>query len=372
MKKIMLIFGTRPEGIKMAPLALALASHPGLQPFVCVTAQHREMLDDTLGLFAIEPDADLDVMRPNQDQTGLTAQILSGLGPVLKREQPDAVLVQGDTTSTFCGALAAFYQGVPVGHVEAGLRTGDLRAPFPEELNRRLITQMCSWHFAPTELNRDNLLHEHVPAEQVFVTGNTVIDALLWTREHIKQGRASAETRATLERFVRPYILVTGHRRESFGEGFERICTALARVARQHPGMDIVYPVHLNPNVQEPVHRILAGLDNIHLIEPQPYEAFVGLMDGAHFIVTDAGGVQEEAPSLGKPVLVMRDRTERMEGLDAGVRLVGTATDNIVAGVERLLNDPGHYQAMATAANPYGDGSSAARIVEVLADALGA
>jgi len=370
MKRVMLIFGTRPEGIKMAPLAHALAAHPELQPVICVTAQHRQMLDQTLQLFGLQPDADLDVMRPNQDLTALTANILSGLGPVLQQHRPDAVLVQGDTTSTFCGALAAFYQGIPVGHVEAGLRTGDLNSPFPEELNRRLTTQISRWHFAPTAHNRDNLLREGVPAGQVFVTGNPVIDALLWMRARIANGASSPDTQALLARFTCPYILVTGHRRESFGGGFDNICRALAEIASRHPDVDIVYPVHLNPNVQEPVRRILSGLGNIHLIEPQGYEAFVGLMNGARFILTDSGGVQEEAPSLGKPVLVMRDKTERIEALDAGVRLVGTSSDAIVAGAERLLTDAAHFAAMASAVNPYGDGHTAQRITAILAEAL--
>lgn len=366
----MLIFGTRPEGIKMAPLAHALTDHPELQPLICVSAQHRQMLDQTLALFGLRPDVDLDVMRPNQDLTSLTAQVLTGLGPVLASHHPDAVLVQGDTTTTLCGALAAFYAGIPVGHVEAGLRTGDLSAPFPEELNRRLTTQISRWHFAPTAHNRDNLLHEGVPDRQVTVTGNTVIDALLWMRGRIAAGKASAQTADLRARFARPYILVTGHRRESFGIGFENICRALADIATRHPELDIVYPVHLNPNVQEPVRRLLGGLHNVHLIEPQGYESFVGLMDGALFVLTDSGGVQEEAPSLGKPVLVMRGKTERVEALEAGVRLVGTDTAAIIAGAERLLSDPAHYQAMATAVNPYGDGHAAQRIVATLADAL--
>lgn len=370
MKKVMLIFGTRPEGIKMAPLAQALARHEALAPVICATAQHRQMLDQTLDLFGLRPDVDLDVMRPNQGLTELTAHILSRLEPVFREQRPDAVLVQGDTTSTFCGALAAFYHGVPVGHVEAGLRTGDLTSPFPEELNRRLTTQASRWHFAPTAHNRDNLLHEGVAQDSVYVTGNTVIDALLWMRERVAANQASPETQTLLGRFKRPYILVTGHRRESFGGGFENICEALATIAVRHPDFDIVYPVHLNPNVQEPVRRILGSIDNIHLIEPQGYEAFVGLMDGARFILTDSGGVQEEAPSLGKPVLVMRDKTERIEALDAGVRLVGTDMAAIVAGAERLISDASHYDAMATAVNPYGDGHAAERIVHILADAL--
>lgn len=370
MKRVLVLFGTRPEAVKMAPIVHALADHPRLEPKVCVTAQHREMLDQILELFSVTPDADLDLMRPGQDLAGLTARIMEALPPVLRSLRPDAVLVQGDTTTTFCGALAAFYEGIPVGHVEAGLRTGDLTAPFPEEGNRLLTTRISRWHYAPTDHNRDTLLAEGVDPATVFVTGNPVIDALLETRARVERGDGGEAAEALQARFTRPYILVTGHRRESFGGGFEAICRALARIAAVHPEIDIVYPVHLNPNVQEPVHRLLGDHPNIHLIEPQGYLPFVALMNGARFILTDSGGVQEEAPSLGKPVLVMRDKTERTEALEYGVRLVGTDEARIVAESERLLIDPAHYRRMAEAINPYGDGRAAQRIAERLDAAL--
>ena len=359
-KPVMLIFGTRPEAVKMAPVIQALQTHPRLRPVVCLTAQHREMLDQVMDFFGLQADHDLDLMQPGQSLNVLAGNILQALAPVLAQEQPAAVLVQGDTTSTFCGALAAFHERIPVGHIEAGLRTGDLTAPFPEEANRLLTTRLARWHFAPTGRNRDNLLREGVPPAQVHVTGNTVIDALLWARERVGQAQASQ----------RPYVLVTGHRRESFGAGFEAICRGIAELARRHPELDIVYPVHLNPQVQTPVQRLLGGLPNVRLIEPQPYADFVALMDGALFILTDSGGVQEEAPSLGKPVLVMRETTERPEGLAGGVRLVGTSAERILAESERLLSDPLHYRRMAEAANPYGDGQAAERVVGVLDEAL--
>ncbi len=366
-RRIMLVFGTRPEAIKMAPLVQALDRHPDCQPIVCVTAQHREMLDQILALFSLRPDYDLNLMRPGQSLGGLSARILEQLTPVLTESQPDAVLVQGDTSTTFCAALAAFYQQIPIGHVEAGLRTGDLRAPFPEEMNRVLTTRLATWHFAPTERNRQALLAENVNPANVFVTGNSVIDALLQVRDRIEAGDASPETQSVLQQHSDGYILVTGHRRESFGLGFESICGAIRTIAQRHPDQQIVYPVHLNPNVQEPVHRILGSLSNVRLISPLGYEPFVALMSRARFILTDSGGVQEEAPSLGKPVLVMRDKTERTEGLDGGVRLVGTDPQKIVAECERLLTDTDHYRRMADASNPYGDGRTAEQIVELLA-----
>ena len=356
-KTVMLIFGTRPEAVKMAPLIHALRDHPRLRARVCVTAQHRSMLDQVLAFFGIRPDIDLDLMRPGQSLNTLAGSVLGALGGVLAEERPDAVLVQGDTTSTLCGALAAFHEHIPVGHVEAGLRTGDYEAPFPEEMNRVLTTRLARWHFAPTELNRDNLVREGVPAAAVSVTGNTVIDALLWARERVREPDGLSG---------RPFVLITGHRRESFGAGFESICRAIATLARQHPELDFIYPVHLNPRVQEPVRRLLGGLSNVRLIEPLAYPEFVALMDAAFFILTDSGGVQEEAPSLGKPVLVMRDTTERTEALEGGVRLVGTSAERIVAESERLIGDAAHYQKMAAALNPYGDGQAARRILDVL------
>jgi UDP-N-acetylglucosamine 2-epimerase (non-hydrolysing) len=371
MKRVMLIFGTRPEAIKMVALASALAASKSLSPILCVTAQHREMLDQILALFSLTPDYDMNLMTPGQTLSGLSARILSGLEPILQQARPDAILVQGDTTSTLCGALAAFYQRIPVGHVEAGLRTGDLFSPYPEELNRVLTTRISRWHFAATEHNRQTLLSERVPAEQIFLTGNPVIDALLSVRDRIDHGQASPETQALLKQFTRPFILITGHRRESFGDGFQSICRALARIAKQHPEIDLVYPVHLNPNVQKPVHEILAGIANVRLIPPQSYEPFVGLMSKSLFIITDSGGVQEEAPSLGKPVLVMRDKTERVESLQGGVRLVGTDEEKIVQAAERLLSDAEFYNEMAGAINPYGTGDAAEKIVRILERELG-
>ncbi|RMG37271.1 MAG: UDP-N-acetylglucosamine 2-epimerase (non-hydrolyzing) [Gammaproteobacteria bacterium] len=357
---VMLIFGTRPEAVKMAPVIRALQRHPRLRPVVCLTAQHRSMLDQVMDFFSLSADHDLNLMQPGQSLNTLAGSVLQALAPVFQQERPAAVLVQGDTTSTFCGALAAFHERIPVGHIEAGLRTGDFTAPFPEEMNRVLTTRLARWHFAPTGRNRDNLLAEGVPSERIHVTGNTVIDALLWARERV----------APPQGFDRPFVLITGHRRESFGAGFESICRAIAQLADTHPALDFVYPVHLNPQVQEPVRRLLGELPNVRLLEPLAYPEFVALMDRALFILTDSGGVQEEAPSLGKPVLVMRETTERTEGLEGGVRLVGTSVGRIVAESERLLNDPPHYRRMAEAANPYGDGHAAECIVAVLDEAL--
>ncbi|MHC4878395.1 MAG: non-hydrolyzing UDP-N-acetylglucosamine 2-epimerase [Planctomycetota bacterium] len=372
MKRVMVVFGTRPEAIKMAPMVHALQEHPAFEPQVVVTAQHREMLDQILDLFAITPQVDLNLMQPGQTLAGLTARIVDGLTPVIANLQPDAMLVQGDTTTTFCSALSAFYANVPIGHLEAGLRTGDIREPFPEEMNRVLSTRLAQWHFAATDNNRQKLLDERVPEENIFVTGNSVIDALLSVRDRIESGQASADTQSLLSQFERPFILVTGHRRESFGGGFESICEAIRTVAERHPELDIVYPVHLNPNVQEPVRRILGDVDNIRLIDPLPYEPFVAMMCRSFFILTDSGGVQEEAPSLGKPVLVMRDRTERQEGLDGGVRLVGTDQERILTESEKLITDESHYRSMAEAINPYGDGQTCPRIAEILANELSA
>ncbi len=365
--KILSIFGTRPEAIKMAPVLKALDAAPGIRSGVCVTAQHRAMLDSVLDLFAIRPDYDLDIMKADQDLTHVTASVLEGLGGVLDDFKPDRVLVHGDTTTTLAASLAAFYARIPVAHVGAGLRSGDMGAPYPEEMNRRLTDAVADLLFAPTDSARANLLAEGADAARVFVTGNTVIDALFHVAAMLKDDgdlRRDLEKRFPFPGTGRRLILVTGHRRENFGGGFEAICAALARLAARDD-VDIVYPVHLNPNVQEPVRRLLGGRDNIHLIEPVDYLPFVYLMERAHLIITDSGGIQEEAPSLGKPVLVMRNLTERPEAVEAGtVRLVGTDTEAIVAEAGRLLDDGAAYAAMSGAHNPYGDGHAAGRIVE--------
>ncbi|MGJ0194264.1 non-hydrolyzing UDP-N-acetylglucosamine 2-epimerase [Pantoea sp. RRHST58] len=370
--KVLTVFGTRPEAIKMAPLVQALAHDPAFDARLCVTAQHREMLDQVLRLFALQPDYDLNVMRPEQGLTEITCRILQGMKTVLLDFKPDVVLVHGDTTTTLAASLAAFYQQIPVGHVEAGLRTGDLTSPWPEEGNRKLTGHLARLHFTPTERSRQNLLAENLPDARIFVTGNTVIDALLWVRDRVIADPGLNAQLAGCYPFLdseKKLVLVTGHRRESFGEGFERICSALARIARQHPDAQIVYPVHLNPNVSEPVNRILSGIDNIVLIEPQEYLPFVWLMNRAWLILTDSGGIQEEAPSLGKPVLVMRDATERPEAVDAGtVKLVGTDVEKIVAEVGLLLTDESAWQTMSRAHNPYGDGNACQRILQALKD----
>ncbi|MCC8380306.1 non-hydrolyzing UDP-N-acetylglucosamine 2-epimerase [Xenorhabdus sp. PB30.3] len=368
--KVLTVFGTRPEAIKMAPLVHALAEDSDFEAKVCVTAQHREMLDQVLNLFGIKPDFDLNIMKKGQDLTDITCRILESIKPVLNEFRPDVVLVHGDTTTTMATSLAAFYQRIPVGHVEAGLRTGDLYSPWPEEANRKIAGHLATYHFAPTENSRSNLLQESIADKAVFVTGNTVIDALLWVRDRIMHDDILRGQLAELYPFIDPakkMILVTGHRRENFGGGFERICEALAQIARMHPDVQVVYPVHLNPNVCEPVKRILHGIDNIILISPQDYLPFVYLMDHAYLILTDSGGIQEEAPSLGKPVLVMRNTTERPEAADAGtVRLVGTKTQTIVDEVTRLLTDDSAYQQMSRAHNPYGDGKACQKILEIL------
>ncbi|CDG99149.1 UDP-N-acetyl glucosamine-2-epimerase [Xenorhabdus bovienii str. puntauvense] len=368
--KVLTVFGTRPEAIKMAPLVHALAKDAAFDAKVCVTAQHREMLDQVLHLFEITPDFDLNIMKKGQDLTDITCRILEGMKPVLEEFKPDVVLVHGDTATTMATSLAAFYQRIPVGHIEAGLRTGDLYSPWPEEANRKIAGHLAMYHFAPTENSQNNLLKESIAGSSIFVTGNTVIDALLWVRDRIVSDDALSGQLAKLYPFIDPnkkMILVTGHRRESFGGGFERICEALAQVARAHPEVQVVYPVHLNPNVSEPVKRILHNIDNVILINPQDYLPFVYLMNHAYMILTDSGGIQEEAPSLGKPVLVMRDTTERPEAVDAGtVRLVGTKTQTIVEEVTRLLTDDIAYQQMSRAHNPYGDGQACQRILEAL------
>ncbi|WON77094.1 non-hydrolyzing UDP-N-acetylglucosamine 2-epimerase [Serratia sp. UGAL515B_01] len=368
--KVLTVFGTRPEAIKMAPLVHALAQDDAFESRVCVTAQHREMLDQVLLLFEIVPDYDLNIMKPGQGLNEITCRILEGLKRVLEDFKPDVVLVHGDTTTTMATSLAAFYQRIPVGHVEAGLRTGNLYSPWPEEANRKLTGHLAMYHFAPTENSRQNLLRESLRDDHIFVTGNTVIDALLWVRDRVMNDealRVSLDQRYPFLDASKKLILVTGHRRESFGGGFERICSALAEIALQHPEVQVVYPVHLNPNVSEPVNRILKGIDNIILIDPQDYLPFVYLMAHAYLILTDSGGIQEEAPSLGKPVLVMRDTTERPEAVDAGtVRLVGTDVAKIVDAVTRLLTDQNEYHAMSRAHNPYGDGHACQRILEAL------
>lgn len=367
--RTLIVLGTRPEAIKLAPVVLHLRSRPSeFAVQVCSTGQHREMLDQVLSLFEISPDHELNVMRPGQDLYDVTMGVLGGMKPLLRAGKPDWVLVQGDTTTVWAAALAAFYENVRVGHVEAGLRTFDKRQPFPEEINRRLCTQLADLHFAPTAGARENLLAERVPAQQVVVTGNTVIDALLWVLE---RSRASppAEVRAIQEWCAARVgtarmVLITGHRRESFGAGFESICRAIRALAERFPQVQWVYPAHLNPNVQEPVRRLLGGAGNIHLLDPQPYAAFCWLMQRSALILTDSGGVQEEAPSLGKPVLVMRNTTERPEGVAAGcVRLVGNSEERIVAGVQEMLEDSGAARAVA---NPYGDGHASERIAEAL------
>lgn len=370
--KTLCIFGTRPEAIKMAPLVLALAADERFEAKVCVTGQHREMLDQVLGLFSITPDFDLNIMKPGQDLTDVTTAILQGMKDVLSEFKPDIVLVHGDTATTFAASLAAYYQQIPVAHVEAGLRTGNLYSPWPEEGNRKLTGALAKLNFAPTENSRNNLLREGVGTESIVVTGNTVIDALLDVVKRLEEDPELLAQASAPSAFLDParkLILVTGHRRESFGDGFERICQALMEVAQQHPDVDIVYPVHLNPNVREPVNRLLNGIGNIHLIAPLDYLPFVHMMTRSHIILTDSGGIQEEAPSLGKPVLVMRDTTERPEAVSAGtVKLVGTNTADIVREMNRLLLDTSAYRDMSYAHNPYGDGNACQRILEALFD----
>jgi UDP-N-acetylglucosamine 2-epimerase (non-hydrolysing) len=368
--KVLSIFGTRPEAIKMAPLVRALDAEHNINAKICVTAQHREMLDQVLNLFEIKPDYDLNIMKPGQSLSDVTTNILQGLSPILEEFQPDLVLVHGDTATTLSSSLAAFYQQIPVGHVEAGLRTGDLSSPWPEEGNRRLTSAITALHFSPTAASQQNLLNEGVNAKQVSVTGNTVIDALFMIKNKIENNDKFTESLKSVfpERDEsKKLILITGHRRESFGDGFERICKALAEIAMKYPEIQLLYPMHLNPNVREPVNRILKGINNIFLIEPQDYLPFVYLMAQASIIVTDSGGVQEEAPSLGKPVLVMRDTTERPEAVEAGtVKLVGTNTARIINEVDILLTNKEEYNKMSLAHNPYGDGKACQRIIETI------
>lgn len=362
MPRILLVFGTRPEAIKMAPLVRVLGERD-CEAITCVTAQHREMLDQVLDWFRIRPDYDLDLMQPNQTLAGLTGRALQGVSDVVEAVKPDVLLVQGDTTTAMTAALAGFYQRVAVGHVEAGLRTGDIYNPFPEEVNRRLVGVMTRYHFAPTTTARDALLAENVDPAKVYITGNTVIDALQWTVQQTHE----LDLDLPLDQPGERLILVTAHRRESFGQDFEAICRALKRIAVDNPDVRLVYPVHLNPNVQTPVHHILGGVERVHLIEPLAYPDFAHLMNKATLVITDSGGLQEEAPALGKPVLVMRRTTERPEAVEAGTaRLVGTDEDTIVKAAQELLGDPAAYDAMANAISPFGDGRAADKIADIL------
>ena len=371
MVKILVVFGTRPEAIKMAPVIRTLDDNFDVK--ICVTAQHRQMLDQVLELFEITPDYDLDIMQPGQDLFDITSNVLLGVKKVLQIEEPNVVLVHGDTTTSMATAMAAFYLKIPVGHVEAGLRTYDINSPFPEEFNRQITSRIATLHFAPTKISRQNLLDEKVLDSQIYVTGNTVIDALL---SMVEKARIVDFSDTLLKRmpFLKQeksgmprIILVTGHRRENFGLGFEEICHALSVVANENPDIHIIYPVHLNPNVREPVNRILSNLNNVHLIEPMEYLTFIKLMDLSYLILTDSGGIQEEAPSLGKPVLVMRDTTERPEAVESGtVKLVGTNKNDIVKMVNRLLTDSNFYMQMSKAHNPYGDGKAGGIICDIL------
>jgi len=378
--KILLVFGTRPEAIKMAPLVKEFQKHPDkFETKVCVTAQHRQMLDQVLDIFEIKPDYDLNIMAPNQDLYDITSKVLLGMRNVLKEFHPDIVLVHGDTTTSMAAGLAAFYQQIKIAHVEAGLRTYNLQSPWPEEMNRQVTDRICDYYFAPTEQSRQNLLKEGIADEKIFVTGNTVIDALHWVVNKINNDSTlQQQLQQQIKEIGYPnilnsqlptlkYILVTGHRRENFGDGFLNICKALKEIAISHPEMDIVYPVHLNPNVQKPVYDLLSDVKNIYLIKPLDYLPFVYLMQNCHLILTDSGGVQEEAPSLGKPVLVMRNTTERPEAVEAGtVKLVGTDYGAIVENVSLLLNDTSLYNKMSQAHNPYGNGKSCERIINLV------
>ena len=382
MKKVLLVFGTRPEAIKMAPLVKTLQSHPdAFETKVCVTGQHRQMLDQVLTLFDIEPQYDLDIMKPGQDLYDVTARVLVGMRQVLTEVQPDVVLVHGDTTTSMAAALAAFYQQIPVGHVEAGLRTHNIYSPWPEEMNRQITGRIATYNFAPTPLSKQNLLRESIAEESITVTGNTVIDALYWVVDKIKN---DTSLNAELEGILRSagydvnrlqggkkLVLITGHRRENFGDGFINICTAIKNLSVKYPNVDFVYPMHLNPNVRKPIHEVfgeeLSNLGNMFFIEPLEYLSFVYLMEKSTIVLTDSGGIQEEAPGLGKPVLVMRDTTERPEALDAGtVKLVGTNYDMIVNEVSALIDDERAYEKMSQAINPYGDGMACGRIINTL------
>ena len=374
-KKIMLVFGTRPEAIKMAPLYHALKSRPDLfETQVCVTAQHRQMLDQVLRVFDIRADIDLNLMKAGQDLFDITSSVMLGMREVLAIHRPDVLLVHGDTTTTLASSIAAFYSNIHIGHIEAGLRTHDLYAPFPEEFNRQVASKVAKWHFSPTSTSCENLLDEGVSESQITVTGNTVIDALFWVLNRIN---SDAQRQTQIEAFLNEhlsfswkidrFVLITGHRRENFGDGFMQICEALKELAIRYPDVHFVYPVHLNPNVQEPVNSILLGLSNVHLITPLDYEPFVYLLKHCYLVLTDSGGIQEEAPSLGKPVLVMRDVTERPEAVDAGtVRLVGANRERIIHNVSELLDNQITYKKMSLSHNPYGDGNACKKIIDVL------
>lgn len=382
MKKVMLVFGTRPEAIKMAPLVKEFQKHPeSVQTLVCVTGQHREMLDQVLEIFDIKPDYDLNIMKQGQDLYDVTARVLTGMRDVLKEAKPDVVLVHGDTTTSTAAALSAFYQQIPVAHIEAGLRTHNIYSPWPEEMNRLLTGRLATYHFSPTPLSRNNLMNEGINDRNIMVTGNTVIDALYWVVKKIKQekeldGQLSEELKKAgydTDRLDngKKLVLITGHRRENFGEGFISMCRAIQTLTKKYPEVDFVYPMHLNPNVRKPIHEVfgedLSGLGNTFFIEPLEYLSFVYLMEKSSIVLTDSGGIQEEAPGLGKPVLVMRDTTERPEALDAGtVKLVGTDYDKIVNEVSSLLDDEKAYETMSKAVNPYGDGLACGRIVNAL------
>ena len=375
MQKVLIVFGTRPEAIKMAPLVKAFQEHTNdFEVKVCVSAQHREMLDQVLSLFEITPDYDLDIMKPGQNLYTVTSTILLGMEPILTEYQPNIVFVHGDTSTTFSAALAAFYQKIPIAHIEAGLRTGNIYSPWPEEANRQLTTQIATYNFAPTSTSKMNLLKENVDSSNIVITGNTVIDALFLALTKIRLNK-SLENKIIHQLKMLSYtfqksrriILVTGHRRENHGQGFINICTALKEIALSNPTLDIVYPVHLNPNVQTPVNDLLSDIKNIYLIAPLQYEAFIYMMDKSYFIITDSGGVQEEAPSLGKPVLVMRDTTERPEALEAGtVKLVGTDVSLIVKTAQDLIDNTKIYESMSKASNPYGNGHACQKIVNYL------
>lgn len=378
MKKVMIVFGTRPEAIKMAPLCHKLLAQNDIKTVICVTAQHREMLDQVLDIFELTPDIDLNVMQKGQDLYDVTSNILLKMRDTLKEEKPDIVLVHGDTTTTFATSLACFYMGVKVGHVEAGLRTHDIQAPFPEEYNRQSTGIIANYHFAPTELSKQNLISEGKYEGDIIVTGNTVIDALHLVLDKIEGDKnRSKNITSRLNKFLnfdwnnRDFVLITGHRRENFGQGFLDICEAIKELAIRVPDVHFVYPVHLNPNVQKPVNQILSGLANVWLIEPLEYEDFVYLLKQSYLVLTDSGGIQEEAPSLGKPVLVMRDVTERPEAVRAGtVKLVGASKKNIIFNIDLLLNDEALYTKMSQAHNPYGDGQACDRIVEYIRGSL--
>lgn len=380
MKKVMLVFGTRPEAIKMAPLVKKFQEYPNdFETIVCVTGQHREMLDQVLNIFDIKPDYDLNIMKQGQDLYDVTARVLTGMRDVLKESQPDVVLVHGDTTTSTAAALASFYQQIPVGHVEAGLRTHNIYSPWPEEMNRQITGRIATYHFAPTPLSKQNLLTEAVKETNIHVTGNTVIDALYWVVDKIKNDKAlDSELNALLvnagydvNRLAnngKKLVLITGHRRENFGDGFINMCSAIKTLTEKYPEVDFVYPMHLNPNVRKPIHEVfgedLSDLSNMFFIEPLEYLSFVYLMEKSTIVLTDSGGIQEEAPGLGKPVLVMRDTTERPEALEAGtVKLVGTNYDKIVNEVSALLDDENYYNEMSKAVNPYGDGLACERIL---------